>query len=383
MNVPRNKKSDQNSLPAVDKHITREILGYLNFSNGKPDPKFRFNWNQLFFEWDQWPTAETLQSLLNSHLQELKGTTGAFQEIRQAESVLRIAFEECLPQYKQHHRDLLFHVPEKEFVHPYFLAVLFEALLEQGGPWEQNEHIVSATIDKLNDFVGFRPIAVLENGRQMQVYPHEKFRPIPLYFRGCGVASGPYQRLIEQAIKTLETTPSDLLYQAHFTLDKVDEIAIDLRAHDHLHPVNKRTNYMFGEWDPHVIDNQGYYRRFVIRKLILDSLLAWIDEHKEIPLQERLQDAAAVLSGTMLMASSISGSGPDTHSGDTSLTSLLPQVARQRDDYYNRLLSSASGQRAERLAKEAQQSQQPFGHIAASTAFTNLCAYGFFISGPL
>ncbi|MCH9652880.1 MAG: hypothetical protein K0U86_05495 [Planctomycetes bacterium] len=363
MNVSRNKKTDQQSLPAVDKHIIREILGYLNFSNGKPDSKFRFNWNQLFFELDQPPTVEMLYSLLNSHLQALKGTSGAFQEIKQAESVLRIAFEECLPQYKQHHRDLLFHVPEKEFLQPYFLAVLFEALLEQGGPWEQNERIVSASIDKLNDFVGFRPVAVLENGRQMQVYPHEKFRPIPLYLRDCGVASGPYQRLIEQAINTLEATPSDLLYQAHFTLDKVDEIAIDLRAHDHLHPVNKRTNYMFGEWDPHVIDNQGYYRRFVIRKLILDSLLAWIDEHKEIPLQERLQDAAAVLSGTMLMASSISGSGPDTHSGDTSLTSLLPKVARQRDDYYNRLLSSATGKRAERLAKEAQQSQQPFGHI--------------------
>lgn len=363
MNVPSNKKSDLSQLPVVDNHIIREILGYLNFSNGKPDSKFRFNWNQLFFELDQWPTSELLHSLLSTHLQALKGTSGAFQEINQAESVIRIAFEKCLPEYKRHHRDLLFHVPERDFIQPYFLAVLFEALLEQGGPWEENEHLISATIDKLNDYVGFRPVAVLENGQQMQVYPHEKFRPIPLYFNECGVASGPYQRLIEQAIKTLESTPGDLLYQAHFTLDKIDEIALDVRAHDHLHPVNKRTNYMFGEWDPHVIDNQGYYRRFIIRKLILDSLLAWIDEHKEIPLQERLQDAAAVLSGTMLMASSISGAGPDTHSGDTSLTSLLPQVARQRDDYYNRLLSSATGQRAKRLAKEAEQSQQPFGHI--------------------
>ncbi len=363
MNASRNQKPAQNSLPTVDKLITREILGYLNFSNGKPDPKFRYNWNQLFSELAHQPTAAILESLLRTHLKELEGTTGAFQEIKQAENVLRIGFQKCLPQYRQHHRDLLFHVPEQDFLQPYFLAVLFEALLEQGGPWEPSERIVSATIDKLNDFVGFRPVAVLENGRQMQVYPHEKFRPIPLYFHECGVAAGPYQRLIEQTIKTLQTTPNDLLYQAHFGLDKMDEIAIDLRAHDHLHPVNKRTNYMFGEWDPHVIDNQGYYRRFVIRKLILDSLLAWIDENKEIPFEERLQDAAAVLSGTMLMASSISGAGPDTHSGDTSLTSLLPKVARQRDDYYNRLLASATGKRAERLAKEAKQSQQPFGHI--------------------
>ncbi len=363
MSSSRNQKSNSDSLPAVDKHITREILGYLNYSNGNPDPKFRFNWNQLFTELDQHPSAETLYAILNSELKGLKGTTAAFEEIEQAESVIRLAFKNCLPQFKQHHQDLLFHVSEQEYLQPFFLAVLFEALLEQGSPWDLTEQIVSGTIDKLNDFVGFRPVAVLENGRQMQVYPHEKSRPIPLYFRESGVALGQYQRLIEETIKTLKTTPDDLLYQAHFGLEKMDEIAIDLRAHDHLHPVNKRTNYMFGEWDPHVIDNQGYYRRFIIRKLILDSLLAWIDENKEIPLQERLQDAAAVLSGTMLMASSISGSGPDTHSSDTSLTSLLPKVARQRDDYYNRLLASASGQRAERLREEAKQSQQPFGHI--------------------
>ncbi|QDT99126.1 hypothetical protein [Gimesia aquarii] len=363
MTTSRNHSSGQNSLPTVDKLITREILGYLNFSNGKPDPKFRFNWNQLFSELDRLPSAEILYSLLSSELNALKGTTPAFQEIKQAENVLRIAFKECLPQYKQHHRDLLFHVTEQEFLQPYFLAVLFEAILEQETPWESDAHVIQGAIDKLNDFVGFRPVAILENNQKMQVYPHEKFRPIPLYFRESGVACGRYQRLIEFTLKTLQSTPNDLLHQAHFGLDKMDEIAIDLRAHDHLHPVNKRTNYMFGEWDPHTIDNQGYYRRFIIRKLILDSLLAWIDENKELPLQERLQDAAAVLSGTMLMASSISGSGPDTHSSETSLTSLLPKVARQRDDYYNRLLASASGQRAERLLKEAKQSQQPFGHI--------------------
>ncbi len=363
MTVSSNQHSGETPVPAVDQHIIREILGYLNFSNGKPDPKFRFNWNQLFSDLDERPSAETLELLLCTQLKALKGTSGAFQEITQAENVIRLALQECLPRYRAHHRDLLFHICEREFLQPYFLSVLFESLLEQGGPWSETDRIVTGTIDRLNDFVGFRPVAVLENGRQMQVYPHEKFRPLPVYFRDSGVACGVYQKLIEQTIKTLQTTPDDLLHQAHFRLERMDEIAIDLRAHDHLHPVNKRTNYMFGEWDPHIIDNQGYYRRFVIRRLILDSLLAWIDEHKEIPLQERLEDAAAVLSGTMLMASSISGSGPDTHASDISLTSLLPKVARQRDDYYNRLLASASGPRAERLRKEAKQSQQPFGHI--------------------
>ena len=106
MTVPRNPKQGLETLPAVDKHIIREILGYLNFSNGKPDPKFRFNWNQLFAELDLQRDSTLLESLLRSHLHELKGTTPAFQSIDQAEKVLKIAFEECLPQYTTHHRDL-------------------------------------------------------------------------------------------------------------------------------------------------------------------------------------------------------------------------------------------------------------------------------------
>ena len=33
--------------------------------------------------------------------------------------------------------------------------------------------------------------------------------------------------------------------------DHLDELAFDPRAHDHFHPVNKRPNVLFGEWDPH------------------------------------------------------------------------------------------------------------------------------------
>ncbi|HAW32821.1 MAG TPA: hypothetical protein DCY03_32725, partial [Planctomycetaceae bacterium] len=207
MTVSSNQHSGETPVPAVDQHIIREILGYLNFSNGKPDPKFRFNWNQLFSDLDERPSAETLELLLSTQLKALKGTSGAFQEITQAENVIRLALQECLPRYRAHHRDLLFHICEREFLQPYFLSVLFESLLEQGGPWSETDRIVTGTIDRLNDFVGFRPVAVLENGRQMQVYPHEKFRPLPVYFRDSGVACGVYQKLIEQTIKTLQTTP--------------------------------------------------------------------------------------------------------------------------------------------------------------------------------
>jgi hypothetical protein len=51
-----------------------------------------------------------------------------------------------------------------------------------------------------------------------------------------------------------------------------------MRSHDHLHPVNKRTNYVFGEWDPDEIDTKGFYRRFIVRRLIIDSLIDWIHQ---------------------------------------------------------------------------------------------------------
>ena len=36
----------------------------------------------------------------------------------------------------------------------------------------------------------------------------------------------------------------------------------DARAYDHGHPANRRPNYLFGEWDPHLIDRHGHYRRY-------------------------------------------------------------------------------------------------------------------------
>ncbi len=194
---------------------------------------------------------------------------------------------------------------------------------------------------------------MLENDRKMEPYPKERFRPVPIYFQGVGAGRGPYQELITRTMELMQAVPANLLQNAFFDLRRLDEIACDVRAHDHNHPVYKRTNYMFGEWDPHHIDNKGYFRRFILRKIILDSLLNWMAEQADQPPEESLFDAAAVLCGTMLMASAISGAGPDTHDSTITLTSLLPRVARQRDAFYERLLDDAQGPRAERLRAAA------------------------------
>ena len=214
-----------------------------------------------------------------------------------------------------------------------------------------------------NDFVGYRPIAVLENGRKMEPYPHERFRPVPLYLRGAGVAHGPYEHIVERALGLLREMPPEVLAEAYFDIEMVDELAVDLRSHDHIHPANKRTNYLFGEWDPHQIDIKGRYRRFIVRKVILDALLDWAGKQKRVDPEEILFDVSAVLCGTILMASSISGDGPDCHDSNVTLSSLLPRVARQRDEFYSRLVQTASGGRAKRLARHTKLTRQPFGHV--------------------
>jgi hypothetical protein len=344
----------------------REVLGYLNFSSGNADPVFLQNLNVI---WDLLPEGNRgvrLRDVLLDGLGQLAQEQPAFQDDTQAREVIQCALDRVLPAYRAYHSDLLFHLEEEDYEHPYFLGVVLEATLSQGGPWgdEEADQIVQGALQQLNDFVGYRPVAVLENGRKMEIYPHERFRPIPLFIDGAGVASGPYHDLIARTIELLRETPADLLHDAHFYLEHMEELGCDVRAYDHLHPVYKRTNYLFGEWDPHRIDNKGYYRRFIVRQIILDSLLDWV-EHGEgrVPREERLFDAAAALCGTILMASSISGSGPGTHDSTVSLTSLLPIVARRRDEFYARMMERVSGERAQRLQREEKKTQQPFGHV--------------------
>lgn len=356
---------------AEDLAATREVLGYLNFSGGRPDPSFQRLVNDLVerFTWKK--LAPTLLKALS----QLEQEAPAFEDSRQARAVITLAFEHVLPAYREFHRDLFFHLSDEDFQQPFFLARVWEVLLEQGGPWDESAAIVERTLDRLNDFIGYRPVAVLENGQRMQAYPQERFRPFPLYLQGAGVAAGPFREVISRSLELLRATPEDLLAEAHFTLENMEELALDPRAHDHSHPANKRTNYLFGEWDPHQIDIKGRYRRFIIRKVILDALEQWISEQKRVSMEEVLFDAAAVLGGTILMASAISGAGPGTHDSTVSLTTLLPRVARQRDAFYARLMAVATGARAKRLNKHAETTQQPFGHVRQYLNFY-LAQYG-------
>ncbi|WP_166828364.1 hypothetical protein [Thalassoroseus pseudoceratinae] len=363
----RKTKSSQAAAGHTTPVANISLMGYLNFSRGEANAEFQRGVNDLCRELGPgWRPHELRDSLLAS-LEHAPTQNAAFQDVGQAKAVIDLTLNRLLPTYREFHHDLLFHLSDEDFAHPFLLTRMFEAVLSQGPSWDETERIVQGALDQLNDYLGYRPLAVLENGQQMQPYPHERFRPAPLYIRDAGVAFGPYEELITRTLEFFERTPASIQQSSFFDLAQLDEIALDLRAHDHLHPANKRTNYMFGEWDPHLIDSKGYFKRFVLRKVILDALLTWMTDaarrQRGIGRDELLHDASAVLCGTMLMASSISGSGPGMHDSLTTLTSLLPKVARQRDAFYERLLQEASGARAKRLKREARLTQQPFGHV--------------------
>ena len=141
----------------------------------------------------------------------------------------------------------------------------------------------------------------------------------------------------------------------------MSELAFDPRAFDFDHPVNKRPNHHFGGWDPQLIDNRGYYRRFVLKQVTLDAILSRIEDRRDLSQEETLIEAAAVLAGTMLMGSGITGDRPESHDSSVTLASLLPIIAAYRDEFYQRLLSQMKDPHAGRLREEADELRQPFG----------------------
>ncbi|MGD9126495.1 MAG: hypothetical protein PVH19_03870, partial [Planctomycetia bacterium] len=342
-----------------------DILGYLNFSDGTPNPAFMANLNSLgrdlASEEGDSPLWKRLDETLSTGLAQLAVEGGPFEKADQAEAVLRLVFDELLNAYRFHHRDLLFHQPDEALFTPFFLARVFEAVLSEGGPWDQLARITTGVLQRVNDFIGHRPVAALRDGRRMKPYPHESVAVIPIWLEGAGASVGPYQELVELTIQMLRDTDPALLRRAWFDLEQLAELAIDPRAYDFDHPVNRRPNYQFGQWDPHQIDNRGYYRRYVLQQVTIDSILTRLDKaDSTIPRDELMTEAAAVLAGTVLMGSGVSGDGPGVHDSNTSLNVLMPHIADYRDDFYKFWIDHLPEDHAQRLRGEEQRLRQPF-----------------------
>ncbi len=347
--------------------ILEEVVGYLNFSSGTSDAKFLRNINLLYAELeDGQPSADTHQQLsemLLETISRLQKNGKAFENIEQAETVVQLLSGQLLHAYREFHIDLLFHQSDAGLWRPFFVGRALEALVSQGGPWEEHDRIVQGAIAQMNDYVGYRPVATLTSGNQSMPYAHEFVRPIPLFIRGAGVAVGRYEKIISLALDILANTDEDLLNRAWFDLERLEEVALDPREYDFDHPANRRPNYHFGQWDPNRISNSGYYTRMVLQQVTLDALLSRCKDEdcSEETRENHIHEAAAVLAGTILMASGTSGDGPGRHDSTVTLSTLLPHIASYRDDFYEQLLLNTEGSLGEHLREEAKRFRQPFG----------------------
>lgn len=287
-----------------------KILGYLNFSSGSRDPQFLKNLNLIFSKFESKKKYRNQDraiwrfvfDLIDKQLEKLRGTNPAFMDCQQVDACLSVVKDSVIPGYFAFHNHLLFHQTESALIGSLFLGRIFEVVLSNGVvDTDDVPAFVDRVLRQLNDFVGYRPLPVLQNQR-FELYPHEKVATIPVYFAGVGVSAGPYQTVIELTLDLLRKTDPDILRAAYFDPEQMQELAIDPRSYDFEHPVNKRPNYHFGQWDPHAIDNKGHYYRYVIQQVTLNALMQRVAETNRISRAERAIEAAAVLAGTMLMA---------------------------------------------------------------------------------
>ena len=349
----------------------KEVLGYLSFSAGTRDPMFLRALNEVYgglTEKQPQQTWRTLYHVLARELATLCEESDAFRSSDQATKTLTLVFDKLLPAYRDFHADALFHQSDDFLFSPFFLGRCFEILLSQEQSWNDEETFIPQLICRLNDYIGYRPVPVLEGREKNEPDPHEWIAPIPLYLEGVGVAMGRYQAVVEQALEILRGTDPAILRDACFDPDKLQALVLDPRAYDFDHPVNRRPNYHFGTWDPHTIDNSGYYRRFVVHQVTLEGMLhrlesAYMGESdvSDVPYDELLFEAGAVLAGTMLMGSGISGDHTHTYDSNTSLSTLMPHIAGYRDRFYEFLMTQVDKKLRPRLHTEMKRLHQPFG----------------------
>ena len=373
--------------------ILDKILGHLNFASGQHDPRFFENLNGVFCHCqhhsvqhsdestsrrvghedtpgqrvppsDNGGLVDEVAGLLRQRLADVKETNDTFRDASQVETILNLVFEDFLPAYLLHHRDLFFHQTRDFLLNAFFTARVFEVVTAKLVDGDSSHQIITESLATINNHIGHRPVATLSS-QKIQPYENEWVSPVPIFIKGAGTCLGKYQQLAGQAIEILQSTPAPILRAAQFDPEHLEELAIDPRSFDFDHPINKRPNHHFGTWDGHVVDNRGYYTRFIIHQVSLDSLLHRVDrlagaEHDR---DELLFEAASALAGTMLMGSGISGGAPGAYDSNTTLGSLLPIIARYRDEFYRSLFNRIPAGHRVHLQQESEVKKQIFGGV--------------------
>ena len=189
------RNMERNALGADALQLVEEILGYLNFSSGAPDPTFLKNLNDLFAGIDAndssgEPTWRRLGTVLREALPGISDTSEAFRSVEQAEAVLGLGFFSRLAGLSPASSRSVVPPDGRTAVSAVFHRPDVRGRVAAGTAVERNRPHRSRRRGQLNDYIGHRPVAVLRTEQKIQPYDHEWVRPIPLWIRGAGVARG-------------------------------------------------------------------------------------------------------------------------------------------------------------------------------------------------
>ena len=105
-----------------------QVLGYLNFSSGRTDPKTLDCLNRIYGRaiWGTpyagMPPWLSIQQWLQDRLRKLAAENPAFQQSNQAAEVLKLVWLQLLPAYIDFHRDLLFHQEPEALFNCFFIG---------------------------------------------------------------------------------------------------------------------------------------------------------------------------------------------------------------------------------------------------------------------
>ena len=210
---------DLDELGNVGSKILHEILGYLNLSSGAPDPRFLGNLNELF-GWIEGPSKRRARAapLLPSPpgrpckpcsrlLRNCRGPPRPSAGWIRRRPYCGLVFQQALPAYRQYHRDLLFHQTDERLFQPVFHRPDVRGRAPPGAALGPDRAHRGRALRQLNDFIGHRPVAVLQNEQKLQPYAHEWVRPDPaVRFAGPGRGAGRYHDLVEKALEILQST---------------------------------------------------------------------------------------------------------------------------------------------------------------------------------
>ena len=205
-----------------EKTLIFDILGYLNFSSGSLDVQFAKTWNSLYESFSDRGSSELWRDALDAlsfELEQLSATGKTFKDSRQSRRVLKLV-KEALVEYRNFHEDTLFHAENSSLFNSFFMARVCRLAIIESLASDKPDPL--KVVLHLNDFLGYRPIPVFQDGIKHDANEHEWIAPVPLYYRGAGIAFGEYREILEIAFSILRTTDSDILFDASFDLSSFE-----------------------------------------------------------------------------------------------------------------------------------------------------------------